>query len=432
MRVLLIGAYGFIGSALAGELILRGHEVTGLGRDCAYGQRILPKLTWVAIDLAQMTTPESWNALLEGHDTVINASGLLQDGDGGSVQAVQFEAVRGLVAACEAAGIKRFVQISAAGARMEASSHFMSTKARADAVVGASAIPSLILRPGLVIGRNSYGGTELVRNVAAVPIAPRLPFSKSIQCIALSDVVEAVIRNIERDDMRTGSFDLVERRGRSLGEIIAVHRQWLGLPKAQWSMEVPGWLLKIVGSAADLLGIFGWRSPLRTNALNALDAGVVGDPTQARDLLQQEPLSLEETLAQQPAGKQDRLHARLGLVQPLIIATLFIMWGASGVATLLQLDRAAAIMTNSGVDKDLAYAIAIGGGWLDIILAAGLLWRRTIRPILLTMIVITIVVYLIGGTILVPDLWVDPLAPFAKALPATLLALITFWMVEKR
>lgn len=417
---------------MAHELSRRGHEVTGLGRDCAYGQRILPQLTWVGIDLAHMTAPESWNALLDGHNTVINASGLLQSGDGGTVQAVQFEAIRALVAACEAAGIKRFVHISAAGARTDANSDFMSTKARADAVIGASPIPSLVLRPGLVIGRNSYGGTELIRNAAVVPFAPKFPFGEPIQCVSLSDVVEAVIGSIERDDMRTGSFDLVERQGRSLGEIIAAHRLWLGLPRARWSMALPRWLLKLLGSAADLLGLLGWRSPLRTNALTALEAGVAGDSKQARDLLQREPLSLEETLARQSAGKQDRLHARLGLVQPLIIAALFIMWSASGAATLLQLDRAAAIMTNNGVGRDLAYATAIGGGWLDIILAAGVLWRRTIRPVLLTMIIITLAVYLIGGTIFVPDLWVDPLAPFAKALPATLLALIAFWMVEKR
>ncbi len=69
---------------------------------------------------------------------------------------------------------------------------------------------------------------------------------------------------------------------------------------------------------------------------------------------------------------------------------------------------------------------------MDILLAAGLLWRRTIRPALLAMIILTLLVYLIGGTVLLPSLWVDPLAPFAKALPATLLALVAYWVVEKR
>ena len=194
----------------------------------------------------------------------------------------------------------------------------------------------------------------------------------------------------------------------------------------------PKWLLKMIGSMADLFGRLGWRPPLRSNALRALEAGVVGDPQQARLLLQREPLSLEATLASQPAGKQDRLHARLALWQPLIIFSLFIMWAASGLATLFQLDRAASILQIGSIGREAAYAVAVGGAWVDILLAAGLLWRRTVRPALMAMIILTLLVYLLGGTMVLPGLWVDPLAPFAKALPATLLALVAYWLVEKR
>lgn len=432
VRILLLGAYGFIGSAIARELTARGHEVAGLGRDCDYGRRILPQLNWIEVDLARMTAAESWQPLLDGRDVVINASGLLQSGEGGSVEAVQLSAIRALLEACEAAGTKRFIQISAAGARTDAGSDFMETKACADALIEASAMSSLIIRPGLVIGRNSFGGTELVRVAAVAPISLEFPFQTPIQCISLTDVVEAVARNMEPDCARLGCLDLVERKQRTLEEIIAAHRDWLGMPQPRHSISLPKWLLKMISWVADLFGRLGWRSPLRSNAITALEAGVVGNPHQARDLLQREALSLEATLASQPAGKQDRLHARLGLIQPLIIASLFIMWAASGLATLFQLDRAASILQNSGMGRVGAHAGAVGGAWVDILLAAGLLWRRTIRPALLAMIILTLLVYLIGGTVLLPSLWVDPLAPFAKALPATLLALVAYWVVEKR
>ncbi len=432
VRILLLGAYGFIGSAIARELITHGHEVTGLGRDSDYGQRILPQLRWVTADLSSLTAPASWDRVIVGMDAVVNASGLLQSGEGGSVEAVQLRAIGALVEACKAAGLSRFVQISAAGARPEASTDFMVTKAQADALVEASTIPSLILRPGLVIGRNSYGGTELVRIAAAAPIALQFPLRAPIQCIALSDVVQAVADNLETDRAPVGCFDLVERRCRSLDEVIAAHREWLGLPKPRSSISVPGWLLRTTSSVADLFGYLGWRSPLRGNALLALEAGVTGNPEHSIALLQREPISLEMALGQQPAGKQDRLHARLGLILPLLIAALFVMWAASGAASLLQLDEAASILERSGIGARAAYVIAVGGGWADIFLAAGLLWRRTVRPTLLTMILLTIFVYLIGGSLLVPELWVDPLAPLAKAIPATLLALIAYWMLEKR
>ena len=84
------------------------------------------------------------------------------------------------------------------------------------------------------------------------------------------------------------------------------------------------------------------------------------------------------------------------------------------------------------MDGQSAEVFAAGGAWLDIVLAGGLLWRRTVRGTLVTMMVLTIFAYLIGGTVLLPDLWFDPLAPLAKALPATMLALVAFWLVEKR
>jgi hypothetical protein len=48
------------------------------------------------------------------------------------------------------------------------------------------------------------------------------------------------------------------------------------------------------------------------------------------------------------------------------------------------------------------------------------------------MVALTVFVYLIGGTVLLPELWLNPLAPLAKALPATMLALVAYWLVEKR
>jgi uncharacterized protein YbjT (DUF2867 family) len=432
VRILLLGAYGFIGSAIARELTARGHDVAGLGRDCSYGRRILPQLEWIEGDLARMNAVESWRPLLDGRDAIVNASGLLQSGDGGSVEEVQLSAIRVLLEACEKAGTKRFIQISAVGARAGAGSDFMETKACADALIEESALSSLIIRPGLVIGRNSFGGTELIRAAAVAPISPKLPFQNPIQCIALSDVVEAVADNLVPDGARSRCVDLVERKHRLLEEIIAAHRDWLGVQPPRWSISLPKSLLKVASSTADFFGILGWRSPLRSNAICALEAGVIGDPDQAHDLLQREPLSLDAMLARQPSGKQDRLYARLGLIQPLIIASLFIMWAASGLATLLQLNQAESILQNGGTSRDAAHAVAIGGAWLDILLAAGLLWRRTIRPALMAMIMLTLVVYLFGGTLLLPGLWVDPLAPFAKALPATLLALIAYWLVEKR
>lgn len=43
----MIGAYGFIGSAVAGALAAEGHAVRGLDRSAASGRRLLWEIEWI-------------------------------------------------------------------------------------------------------------------------------------------------------------------------------------------------------------------------------------------------------------------------------------------------------------------------------------------------------------------------------------------------
>lgn len=431
MRVLLIGAYGFIGSEIARVALSRGITVVGLGRDIRLAARLLPDVEWVRCDLRDMTHPEVWFPLLKNIDAIVNASGLLQDGEGGSVAAVQFDAIKALIVAAERAGVGRFIQISAAGADSP-SSEFMASKADADKFLVQSTLNHVILRPGLVIGRNSYGGTRLIRMVAAMPFELDLGFDDSIQCVAMNDVVEAVLIGIALPKNVSATVDLVESTARSVPEIIAMHRRWLGLRKARMRVTVPSWIVSGASWTADLLGRLGWRSPLRSNAILALRQGIIGDTIATERHLSRRPYALDEILAANPTGIQDRVFARIDLLLPLMLASLVIMWAASGLATLVKLDDAVAIVVQGGVDRSLALLIAIVGAIADLILAMALLWRRTARTSLLLMLFLTLFIYLAGGTILLPHLWTDPLAPLAKAIPAAVLALVAWAALEKR
>ncbi|WP_367947274.1 NAD-dependent epimerase/dehydratase family protein [Sphingopyxis sp. BSNA05] len=57
---MVLGAYGFIGSAIAKELSFAGYQVTGFGRNLSYGRAILPDIQWCEGDLRQYCDPKSW------------------------------------------------------------------------------------------------------------------------------------------------------------------------------------------------------------------------------------------------------------------------------------------------------------------------------------------------------------------------------------
>lgn len=431
MRVLLIGAYGFIGSEIARALIAAGHQVRGFGRDVAYGRRILPMLEWVRGDLADFTGPGRWAPLFNGVDAVVNASGLLQDEAGHSVVEVQQRAIGELAIAAGQANIARFVQISAANADADAPGVFLASKAAADAMVREFGPPHAILRPGLVIGRNAYGGTALIRMAAAMPGVTLLPRGTGpIQCVGMDDLVAAVLRALDPAGPE-GSCDLVEAQPRSLGEIVALHRAWLGLPPARCAVHMPLWVMRLAASVADGLGRLGWRSPLRSNALLSLRHGISGDAGQAAVFLGRPASPLDAVLAAQPGGRQDRIAARLDLLLPPMLLSLFLMWFGSALFTALAFDAATALLVEGGVPPAMARLVGGGGALVDGALALMLVHRRTVRPALAGTIAVTLA-YLAGASLIRPDFWADPLAPLLKTLPSAMLSLACLALTERR
>ena len=430
MRLLLIGGTGLIGSALARSLSADGHELRIIARDAGYGRRTIPDTDWQHGDLNTMTQPATWTPHLNGVEVVINASGLLQSGGGDAVQTIQRDAIIAMSVAASEAGVVRIIQISAAGADRN-SIDFMATKRAADDALMASSVPTVVLRPGLVIGRNAYGGTELIRMAAAMPVAAAPVLGSSIRCIALDDVVDAVRLALTAPLIQNCAVDLVGRDAHPLTAIIDAHRSWMALPQRRWSLPIPSWAMAIVTCGADLLGHLGWRSPLRSNAMAALNHGVDGDPAMTAKWLGREPLSLSETLARMTSGKQDRITAAVNLLMPFALMALVVMWAASGVATFAGLQDAANLIASGGVSRTTARILAAGGALVDLLLAAALLWRPTVRPALIGMVAMTLTYLLLGSWIL-PQLWADPLAPLAKSLPAMMLALMLLPVVKKR
>lgn len=433
MRILLIGATGFIGSEIARALLRDGHDITGLARNPDEGARLIPDLHWVKGDLRTLTRPQDWAALVDGQQAVINASGALQSGLRDSVSAVQLDAITALIEACKAAGVQRFIQISAAGASGNAPTDFMATKARADAVLAGSMLDHVILRPGLVIGRNGFGGTELVRMLAALPlVAPRITGLPPIQCVGMADVVAATCAALEHSAPCALACDLVEPQGHDLGAIIALHRRWLGFAPSRWSAAVPLWSIRPLSILSDALGWLGWRSPLRSTAVTSLMQGVSGQAGDAMALLGRPCAALPEVLATMgAAGKADRWHARLALLYPLALVALVALWLVSGLIGLCHVDQAVALLTAGGMGESAARACVIGGSLADLMIAAGLLFRPWLKLALGAAVAVTLA-YLAGSLVVRPDLWIDPLSPMLKAVPALVLALMLLAMADER
>ncbi|CAD0007967.1 NAD(P)-dependent oxidoreductase [Flavobacterium chungangense] len=106
MKIAIIGATGFVGTAILNELADRKHEVTAIART----PKDTANATWIAADVYDI---DSLAETLKGHDVVVNAFN-----PGWTNPNIYDDSIRGSKAiqtAVKQSGVKRFITIGGAG-----------------------------------------------------------------------------------------------------------------------------------------------------------------------------------------------------------------------------------------------------------------------------------------------------------------------------
>lgn len=428
MKILILGATGFIGSEVLRSLHLRGHPVTGLARSVTRARDKWPFTNWISADLARMTRVSDWDALVRDHDAIVNCAGALQDGLSDDLAATQEKAMLALYEAAAQAGGRLLIQISARTAGAAADLPFLATKRRADAALAASGLPCVILRPALVVGRNAHGGTALVRALASFPLTlPLVNGAMPVQTVAVEDVAAAVSAAIDSEIPPGSDLELAADETLTLQDVVAKHRQWLGLPPAP-VINLPSALMHPASLVADAAGALGWRSPLRSTAMTVMSEGIVTENETGPRMASLK--TLKQTLAAHPSGVQDLWFARFYLLKPLVILCLSLFWLLSGLVPLLHINEAAAHFLPF-MPQAPAVTLTLATCLIDIALGATVLLRPLARKALIGMLLVS-AAYLAGGSLLEPGLWLDPLGPLVKVLPSIALTLVALATLDER
>ncbi len=415
-RVLLLGADGFIGRHIAAALRDAGYAPLCVARRtsalAAQGYEVL------RADLTDTSTHDTafWQPHLAEAVGVVNAAGLL-DASEAAFEAVHVLAPRAIHTALHKDA--QIVLISAIG--IEADTPFGRWRRAGEALLDQAPCPSTILRPGLVMGETSYGGTSLLRAMAAMPFVTPVvgDGTQRVNPMHAADLAGLVVQTLSGPP--DGTVEVGGAESLSLAELTTRLRGWMGQPPVP-VLRMPLPLARGFGRIGSLLKL----GPISAVAVDQLAHGIESTPPP-----EGRTRGVSEFLAARPAGTQDLWHARLFLLKPTVRLVLALMWLVSG---LLGLFLPSATVLGS-VDTDLPdmAALALGrlGGLVDLGIAAALLAAWRLR--LLAWVQVAMVAgYTVALSVLDPPLWLDPFGALLKNLPILLLILIHRVLEEER
>jgi uncharacterized protein YbjT (DUF2867 family) len=387
------------------------------------------RTSWRQADLARMQEPD-WSSLLIGIEAVVNCAGVLQDSAWDSTSAVHVDGLKRLVAASERAHVGRLIHFSAIGANRHEPTAFSRTKRAGEAVVMASVLDWIILRPSVVVGRGAFGGSALFRGLAALPFLPAMPDAGPLQIVQRDDVARTVLKLLSNEAPARVAIDLAGPEQSSMTQIVALYRQWLGWAPAR-IVPIPMMVAKLLYALGDFTRALGWRPPLGTTARKEMAFGAVGDGDPWREKTGIVPQRLEEALASEPASVQERWFARLYLLKGLAIAIFSLFWIATAIISLTVGYQIGVDLMLEGGAGPLAGPSVIAGAVADLAVGLAIAFRPTARWGLWGALGLT-VFYFVAGSLLVPRLWAEPLGPLLKIGPIMALNLILLAIRDDR
>ena len=206
--ILVTGGTGFIGPKIVHALRSRDLPVRALVRDPAKSSQLA---SWgCVLARGDMTRPDSLRAAAEGCDTVVHLVSI-RTGRPEEFQAIMSQGTLDLVDAARAAGVGRWIQMSASGvgeATKDLTPYYRA-KWEIEQAVERSGIPHVIFRPTFVFGRDGGVLPTFMRQVRWLPATPVIGRGDGrVQPIWVDDVAAFFAEAVQREDVSGRMFEL--------------------------------------------------------------------------------------------------------------------------------------------------------------------------------------------------------------------------------
>lgn len=209
--VTIFGGSGFVGRYAARQLVKGGWQVRVACRKpgVAGDVRLAGAPGWVDVVQANVRNRASVARALDGADAVVNLVGILYEGGRQSFEASQVQGSKNVAELAAAAGITRFVQVSAIGADAASGAKYARAKANAEEEVRAAIPGAVILRPSIVFGPEDDFFNRFADMTKLSPFLPAIGGGKTkFQPVYAGDVAAAIAGAVEQDRALGKTYEL--------------------------------------------------------------------------------------------------------------------------------------------------------------------------------------------------------------------------------
>lgn len=225
MRILVVGASGYIGGRLVPLLAAQGHELVLMSRDARPIAARFPQATVVVADLLD---PSTLPLALEGIDVAYYLAHSMGAGERGFADRDR-QAARNFGQAARRAGVSQIVYLGGLGDNSADLSHHLASRHETGAQLAAHGVPVTEFRAAVIIGSGS-ASFEILRHLTErlpIMITPRWVGTRC-QPIGIADVLDYLVGALDHPEV-TGVVEVGGPDILSYGDMMRTYARLRGL-----------------------------------------------------------------------------------------------------------------------------------------------------------------------------------------------------------
>jgi uncharacterized protein YbjT (DUF2867 family) len=288
MKVVVTGGTGFVGREVLRQVHAAGHQLRVLTRNSnSRSARDIDLKYNAEVVGGDILDSESLKTLCTSGDAVIHLVGIISEFENDTFENVHHRGTQNVVEAAGNAGIKRFIHMSALGARELAVSRYHQSKWAGEETVRSSGLDYTIMRPSIIYGRQDAFTNVFARMARFSPFIPVIgPGEGTFQPVFVKSIAQCFANALSEPRSIGKTFDLGGPEILTLNEVLDAILDVIGRRRTKVHLPLP--VARVFARMLEKAypTILRMPAPLNRDQIIMLQEKTIGDLQPAIELLQ--------------------------------------------------------------------------------------------------------------------------------------------------